>query len=43
MELKLPLLDQPQLAAELAGLRIDKAPQPGIPSMTMAIENFIKG
>ena len=29
-------------AAELAGLRIDiKAPQPGIPSMTMAIENFI--
>ena len=31
-------------AAELAGLRIDiKAPQPGIPSMTMAIENFIKG
>ena len=31
-------------AAEQAGLRIDiKAPQPGIPSMTMAIENFIKG
>ncbi len=31
------------LAAEKAGLRIDiKAPLPGIPSMTMAIENFIK-
>ena len=30
-------------AAEKAGLRIDiKAPMPGIPSMTMAIENFIK-
>ena len=30
-------------AAEKAGLRIDiKAPLPGIPSMTMAIENFIK-
>ena len=30
-------------AAENAGLRIDiKAPMPGIPSMTMAIEKFIK-
>jgi uroporphyrinogen-III synthase len=30
-------------AAEKAGLRIDiKAPMPGIPSMTMAIEKFIK-
>jgi len=30
-------------AAEQAGLRIDiKAPMPGIPSMTMAIEHFIK-
>lgn len=30
-------------AAENAGLRIDiKAPLPGVPSMTMAIENFIK-
>ena len=30
-------------AAEELGLRIDiKAPMPGIPSMTMAIEDFIK-
>ncbi len=30
-------------AAEDIGLRIDiKAPMPGIPSMTMAIDNFIK-
>ena len=30
-------------AAEKAGLRIDiKAPMPGVPSMTMAIEKFIK-
>ena len=30
-------------AAEKAGLRIDiKAPMPGVPSMTMAIEKYIK-
>ena len=31
------------MAAKQAGLRIDiQAPTPGLPSMTMAIENFIK-